>query len=91
MVGEDLSVRVDIIRQHQLFVLDVALIAHLIQILLWVAGAAEVPGVLFSYLEFNPIVCVLIAVIFLVLDIELPDGILIVLSLVLGGWYFSSF
>ena len=36
LIGEDLSVRIDVIRKHELLVLDVGLVAHLIDILRWV-------------------------------------------------------
>ena len=37
LIGEDFSVRIDVVREHELFVLDVVLVAHLIDILRRVA------------------------------------------------------
>lgn len=85
MVGEHLSVRVDVVGKHELlFVLSDVRVVHDLG---GVAGAAEGTRVLLD-LELN---LVLRTLVLLVLNVKLPQLVLVACmrGLVFGGWHFS--
>ena len=86
MIGEDFTIRVDIIRQHQLLlVLSHVLIIHYLRC---IAGAAKRPRILLD-LKLD---LVLATLVLLILHIELPNRILstgVASALVLGRGHLS--
>lgn len=87
LIGEHFTVRIDIVREHELLLLDVVLIADMTHVLLWITRAAKMPRVLLCYLKF-PVLAIWLVL--LTLTIELPYWVLIILHLVLGCRHLSS-